>query len=490
MISEAKSIRDESDFSDLSCLQSGKGMVSLIMPSNENLFGGKVVSRKSLDSRLKELIKKKPQLPEVELLFTIPGHHTDFDNVLVFEGDTTIEGDLLIDEDQKWVEKNRIGFVVCFGNLRVNGDIINEAGDYWPLVAVEGTLSAKNLVKGGMPLIVWGDLLVDGYILPTYNDGPMRVGGDLSALGYVPRCKDVKEARGHAIGGSVSATVFDARREFKGRDVRRVVIEEALDNSWFDTEKVLEFGRERKSIWRDTPLEEPEVVIEPVPSEKIEGVNPLPLGRLSEAKSMLEPLQEKIRGKIKLDPERYSYPENFAEFVRAQLGYYPEGSVLILPAGTVIDGNLVLDWEEDWVQEKSICAIACEGDLTVKGDVVNQVLEGGVLLFVEGDLEAENVVKAGATLMVLGNLNAAGLVIGNYNDGVIRIGGNLRAEAFLLFDHDGCALGEISARQHSDEDTDWAETFVPEVFDEEDDYHPNVERVLARHKAGKSLFLE
>ncbi|MBX9694373.1 MAG: hypothetical protein K2Z81_18450, partial [Cyanobacteria bacterium] len=78
----------------------------------------------------------------------------------------------------------------------------------------------------------------------------------------------------------------------------------------------------------------------------------------------------------------------------------------MLPGGTTIDGDLILDWAEAWVARKTVCAIACEGDLSIKGDAINRMLEGGVMLFVEGDLELENMIKGGATVMVLGNVRA------------------------------------------------------------------------------------
>lgn len=450
--------------------------------------GGKVVTLTEIASRLHDLGRRSPKLADAALLFTIPKNHTSFKNVLVFEGDTKISGDLIIDTNRKWLKKNQISMVVSFGDLHVEGDIINDDEHFWPVLAVDGTLSACNIVKGGMPLLVWKNLIVSGYMVPEFNDGPLRVGENFSALGYVPWCKDRPEGRGHVISGEFSGRMFDARNEFKGKDLRRVFIPEVLNHNWLNTSAVLQHGHEGKLIWRDKPLEEEEEVLEQIDLPEPNSVNPIELGTFRKANEVFDFVYEKIKTKIVHDPERYSYPESFAEYVRAQFKYYPQYQVLMLPAGTKIDGDLVIDWAEDWVEQNNICAIVCEGDLTVTGDVINKMLEGGVLLFVEGDLAVNNLIKGGATVMVLGSVCSRGLVVGEYNDGVLRIGGDLDAVAFFLLDHDGFVRGETRARKYTDDDGEWQDLLVSQVFTDEEEYHPNVDRLLAFHKAGREIF--
>lgn len=459
--------------------------------TRENLlWGGKIVPLPALKTRLDELARRKPQLPEAAMLLTLPKFHTDFKNALVFEGDTRIEGDLEIDPEKKWIKKNRICLVVCFGDLYVERDLINSDDHFWPVLAVDGDLRACNILKGGMPLLVWKNLLLSGYMLAEYNDGPLRVAGDLQALGYIPRAKDRKEGRGHVIGGSIGATVFDAREDFSRSDLRRVVVSDALNYSWFNAATTFRFGHEGKSIWRPEPLAVEEKERQSVALPSVKSFDPTGLGRIKKVSELLSPVQEKIRAKIAYDPDKYSYPENFAEFVRAQFKNYSEHCVLVLPPDTVIDGDLILDWKEPWIVDNQICAIVSEGDLSVNGDVLNRTLESGVLLFVEGSLTVQNLIKSGSTVMVLGNVRATGLVIGEYNDGVTRIGGNLNATAYLLLDHDGFVLGETCARTYTDEDGDWQDVLVPGLFEDEEDFHPNVERLWAYSRAGKPIFLD
>ena len=471
------------------------------MPAETTLFDGQLTSIKQLRDRLDKLAKKQPKLPDVDKLLTIYKHHTKFDQVLVFEGDTVIDDDLVIDTDQSWVKRNKICAVVCFGNLTVSGDIINNDEAFWPLLVVAGNLKVCNILKGGLPLLIWGDLTATGYIIPEYNDGPIRVGGNLSSAGYVPRCKDRKEAKGHVVLGKVSGLVLDARDDLSSEDMHRVVVPEAMNHGWFNLYTVFEYGREGRSIWRETPLDKK--VVEPDPELEdfladpiIESADPTgkgtgkEIGSLEKPDAVLPVIKKLIKEKIEFDPERYSYPENFAEFARAQLKQYPRAKVLVLPEGTTLESGLTLDWEEDWVERENIIAIFCAGDLVVKGDIVNRTLEGGVMLFVAGNLEAENIFKAGATLMVLGDVKAEGLVIGEYNDGVTRIGGDLEAEAFLLFDHDGFVRGDIRALYQNDhEDGDWRSILMPGLFDDEAEDYPNLGKIQAFKKLGREIFV-
>ena len=459
------------------------------------LFGGQLTSIKQLRDRLDKLAKKQPKLPDVDKLLTIYKHHTKFDQVLVFEGDTIIDDDLVIDPDQSWVKRNKICALVCFGDLTIKGNLINNDEAFWPLLVVEGNLKVCNMLKGGLPLIIWGDLTATGYIIPEYNDGPIRVGGDLNSAGYVPRCKDRKEAKGHVVLGKVSGLVLDARNDLSADDLHRVVVPDAMNYGWFNLYTVFEYGREGKSIWRETPLEkrvvEPDEELENfLANPTIKSTDPTASGSLEKPDTVLPVIEELIKEKIEFDPDNYSYPENFAEFARAQLKQYHKDKVLVLPGGTTIEDGLTLDWEEDWVERENVIAIFCQGDLTVKGDIINRTLEGGVMLFVAGDLEAENIIKAGATLMVLGNLRARGIVVGEYNDGVTRIGGDLEAEAFLLFDHDGFVRGDIRATYNNDhEDGDWRSLLLPGLFDEDEEDYPNIGRIWAFKKLGREIFI-
>jgi hypothetical protein len=129
------------------------------------------------------------------------------------------------------------------------------------------------------------------------------------------------------------------------------------------------------------------------------------------------------------------------------------------------------------------------GDLTVEGDIINRTLEGGPLLFVGGNLATNNLIKAGAPIVVLEELRANGLVVGEYNDGTMRIGGDLTAEAYLLLDHDGFVRGSINASTYSDEENEWREVLCDAVFESDDEDYPDVDLIYAAQKAGMKIFV-
>ena len=454
-------------------------------------FGADVQTLAALQPELKKLAAKKPQLADAALLFTVPSYHTDFSNVLVWRGDTSIAGDLVLDGSQKWVRDNGICMVVCFGNLQVERDILNRDDCFWPLLAVDGDLSACNMVKGGMPLLVWGNLNLAGYMLPDCNDGPLRIGKNLRAMGYFPACKDNKDGRGHVIGGEVLARVVDCRRDQAAKELSSLLIPEALKKGWFDFGAVLACGHQGRSIFKEgspEPEPEPEQSVDLLEIPAPDAVDPTTLGSLESPQTVLPLLLARVSEKIDYDPERYSYPESFAEHIRLHFQRHKSAQILVLADGTDIKGDLVLDWQEAFAAEHNIGAVVCDGDLTVSGDILNAMLEGGLLLFVSGNLQVDNLIAAGSTVIVLGSVLAGGLVVGVYNDGVMRIGGDLKAAAYLLLDHDGFVRGQVEAVSHSDDDGDWCEVLLPHVFDDEDDFHPNVDKLRACQKAGLPIF--
>jgi hypothetical protein len=154
-----------------------------------------------------------------------------------------------------------------------------------------------------------------------------------------------------------------------------------------------------------------------------------------------------------------------------------------------LTGLLILDWQEQWVEQNKVIAVCCLGDLIVEGDIVNRTLEGGPLLFVGGNLRVDNLVKAGAPVVVLGDVEANGLVIGEYNDGTMRIGGDLTAKAYLLLDHDGFVRGNTYAPMYSDEENEWREVLSDSVFPSEDEDYPEVDLIYAAQKAGMKIFV-
>ncbi|HET9225992.1 MAG TPA: hypothetical protein VFR31_04955, partial [Thermoanaerobaculia bacterium] len=412
-------------------------------------------------------------------------------------GDHTISGEWKVDSYEPKIDRKKIAAIVCFGNLTVEGDLLNQRTYHEPVLFVAGDLKVRNLIKGGMPLIVLGSLLADGYVIDLRDegmDGPfmkdprgglLRVGGDLVAAGYVPNTGDFTDIRGHVVAGSVRAPMFDAR--VHGRAEMRVAFApEALTDGWYDPSLILSREHEGLPVWRDpsTPAPPPLEESTPPPLPQVAGVNPVSFGTLSPAEEVKPRLLEMIAAAVPHDPASFSYPEMYAQNVRYSL-QSPDSPVLVLPPGTHLSGDLELDWESDWIQSEWVAGVVCEGDLTVDGDVLNRNLDTGPLLFVGGTLRVRNLIKSGSPVIVLGDVEASGMVIGEYNHGSIHIRGDLRALLFILLDHAGFVHGKTHAREVGRFDNP-RDILVPEVFEDpyEDYPFPEVDWLWARQRAG------
>ncbi|NML41893.1 polymer-forming cytoskeletal protein [Chitinophaga sp. G-6-1-13] len=101
----------------------------------------------------------------------------------VHKGDLHLQGDLIIDTDRlDNMPDGRppLGFAVI-GNLTVDGGILNETGDYGPVFYVAGNLTCRNLMVGGAPTRVEGDVRVEEMIMLHYNHGWMQCDGTFIA---------------------------------------------------------------------------------------------------------------------------------------------------------------------------------------------------------------------------------------------------------------------------------------------------------------------
>lgn len=207
-------------------------------------------------------------------------------------------------------------------------------------------------------------------------------------------------------------------------------------------------------------------------------------GNEIEVAAPLAELATRIRALI--NGRNLEYPEAFSEWIDHALGVAPNGMALVLEPGSVIEGDLMLDWNDDF-RRRGISAVVNLGDLMVRGAILNADLDGGPLLFVGGDLAAARMDKGGANVVVLGALRTAGPVLCEYNHGVLRVGGDLDCEALIVLDHDALVLGQLRAPRIDWEDGELREQLVPEVFDDPDSDLPNGELLRARLAAGLSV---
>ena len=105
--------------------------------------------------------------------------------------------------------------------------------------------------------------------------------------------------------------------------------------------------------------------------------------------------------------------------------------------------------QEESPELHGICVF---GNLKVNGSVVNRTLEGGPMLYVSGNLEADNLIAGGAFVEVKGTTTVKHYVYGHYNDGITRLG-DVVAKAVIGADHD-ISFGNVTGSCFIDYDLD------------------------------------
>ncbi|HMN37024.1 MAG TPA: hypothetical protein PKD49_04840 [Hyphomicrobium sp.] len=212
-------------------------------------------------------------------------------------------------------------------------------------------------------------------------------------------------------------------------------------------------------------------------------MNPLlALGQLTPLDELAQELKRRI-GVRGLGP-----PRAFERLAEQILVDHPEGKGLVLSASTVLPGDVIIDY--DGLAERGVTAIAVLGDFAVSGRLVNSDSDGGPFLFVDGDLSASEIVKGGASFVILGSVVCRGIVFCDYNPGAFLIGKDLSASTIITCDFDVHAGGEIKGVVISEELGNMREMLVAEVFDDPDDPQDefvDADLLRARLEAGQSV---
>lgn len=176
--------------------------------------------------------------------------------------------------------------------------------------------------------------------------------------------------------------------------------------------------------------------------------------------------------KRRIDSRGLGGTRSYPSFADQILCDHPDYRALVLPAGTVIDGDLRLDSES--LAEHRISVVAVLGDLEVRGRLVDDDGDGKPFLFIDGDLRVRGVEKGGASFIVLGSVMCDGLVFCDRDNGVFLVGGDLAASAIISCDQDIIVSGAIKGPVVSTELGNMRDALVPEVFirpsDPEDEF--------------------
>lgn len=126
--------------------------------------------------------------------------------------------------------------------------------------------------------------------------------------------------------------------------------------------------------------------------------------------------------------------------------------LLVRESDAHIEGDLRLDFDAGWAADDqawrkllnvsgpvgaqgSVPGVIVIGDLSVDGSIINASLESGVFVYVTGDVTCTNLVAGGAHIVIGGALHAKNAVYAHYNDGSLKIGGDLSCRYFVSEDH-------------------------------------------------------
>jgi hypothetical protein len=100
------------------------------------------------------------------------------DRFYLHEGDLVLDDHFILDADN--LQKGIAGYIIN-GNLQVQGNIINEEGDYGPALYVKGNVECRSLLIGGAPVHITGDVTAEEVIMLHYNHGWMKCPGIFTA---------------------------------------------------------------------------------------------------------------------------------------------------------------------------------------------------------------------------------------------------------------------------------------------------------------------
>ncbi len=109
---------------------------------------------------------------------------------------TVIRGDLLLDHDNEQLAANGIATIVCWGDLTIEGRLINEDSEDGPFLLVAGNLQATEVIQGGARVIALGSLTSPGIIFCDEKSGALHIGGGIRCQALIDSDHDVYAAGG------------------------------------------------------------------------------------------------------------------------------------------------------------------------------------------------------------------------------------------------------------------------------------------------------
>lgn len=160
-------------------------------------------------------------------------------------------------------------------------------------------------------------------------------------------------------------------------------------------------------------------------------------------------------------------PREFEHWAERITVDHPAVKALVLPAGTRIEGDLLLDY--DGLLENQIGTIVALGDLEVTGKIINLDTDGGPFFFADGSITAAGIEKGGANMVVLGSVVSSKPVLCDDNHGILLIGGNFAAPLVIINDQEVYVGGATEGTVIHSDDGAMRDLLVEDVFEDPED---------------------
>jgi hypothetical protein len=123
---------------------------------------------------------------------------------LALPAGTMIRGDLRLELDNDQLAENCIATIVCWGDLTIDGRLINEDSEDGPFLLVAGNFQAAEVIKGGARVVVLGSLTSPGIVFCDDDSGALHIGGGIRCRALIDSDHDV-----YAVGGIEGEAISD-----------------------------------------------------------------------------------------------------------------------------------------------------------------------------------------------------------------------------------------------------------------------------------------
>lgn len=320
--------------------------------------------------------------------------------VRIYEGDTVLNESL--DLYDLYSEQNIIGIIVN-GNLTVQGSIIDfELDTFSCFLQVNGSLTCTKLAAGVAEILVSGDVHVAEVLVAFYNHGRVEIAGDVNGPLLIV------DDHGIAIKGKINAATYCRGWHIAGADftdwhdiLLPAVASELLDEDGYlfaGDVRFLKMLQEGTAVFKSS-------FITPNPEPKVVGYD------------FIKPLVQHLPANYEAHP--FEMTERMEELPELKFLYY--------------EGNTVLESLD--LDDPDHFGIVVKGNLTVKGNIMNENTDGGCSLVVLGNLKAKNVAIGGQLVYITGYVKIDGVLMGIYNHGEFYSKGYVWCPAVIADDY-------------------------------------------------------